>query len=605
MATETEIPRLLGEIAALADETGDADSARRVREELDVVYSQAARVVVVGEKKRGKSSLINALLRRPGLLPVDSDIATSVHITVFAAPAEQALVVDETHPEGFRIPLAQVAEYAALNPKTMEMTYPGVREVSIGLPDPLLEAGLDLVDTPGVGGLVAGHAALTLAALSMADALLFVVNGHTELTRSECEFLTRATERIASVVFVLAQVDKYPKWQQTLAANQKLIIEHAPRFASSPWCQVSSRNRLDALGEAADGHAERAARLEQRSGFAALEAELTRRIAGRAAELRAQNAAFVARRVLDKLTADAEQRRQSLAKDPALIEAVQAKRATLAESTRQDATWRRELDKSFQALRKESSVLYQRRLVDLQVGSDAMLASVTTATASQVAHDYDAGLRGAWADVESQTREGALAIAASLAALLGAEGIDALDADVPYPEQLAARQLLLTPEPQPQGFGGRLARLMPSLQGVSMVSMLGHLLFAAVSPFAIVAIGGAVATLLGRERGDQAARARARADVQRHIQGVSSQARFEFGNALDNLVRSLKEQLQDLIEDRMTKRQAELSAAVAEATKHLDESEQDLAPQREACERILGQLRALSVRAGQLAAISA
>lgn len=605
MATETDIPRLLGEIGAVADETGDADSARLAREELGAVSSQAARVVVVGEKKRGKSSLINALLRRPGLLPVDSDIATSVHITVFAAPTEQALVADETHPEGFLIPLTEVAEYAALDPKTMEMTHPGVREVSIGLPDPLLDTGLDLIDTPGVGGLVAGHAALTLAALSMADALLFVVNGSSELTRSECEFLTRATERIASVVFVLAQVDKYPKWRQTLAADQELIIKHAPRFAGSPWYQVSSRNRLDALREAADGHAGRAALLEQRSGFAALEAELTQRIAGRAAELRAQNAAFVALRVLDKLTADQERRRQSLDKNPALIGVVQAKRAALAESTRQDATWRRELDRSFQALRKESSVLYQRALLDLQLGSDTLMASVTTATASQIAHDYDAGLRAVWADVESSTREGALAIAANLAAMLGAEGIDALDADVPYPEQLASRQLLLTSEPQPQGFGGRLARLMPSLQGVSMVSMLGHLLFAAVSPFTIVAIGGAVATLLGRERGDQAARARARADVQRHIQTVSSQARLEFGNGLDDLVQSLKDQLRDLIEDRMAKRQAELSAAIAEASKHLEESEQVLAPQREACERILGRLRALSGRAGQLAAISA
>src|SRR5579859_5514610 len=181
MATETGILRLLGEVAAAADETGDADGARRVREERGVVHAQAARVVVVGEKKRGKSSLINALLRRPGLLPVDSDIATSVHVTVFAAPVEQALVVDETHQDGFPVSLADVAEYAALDPNTKEMRHPGVREVSIGLRDPLLDAGLDLVDTPGVGGLVAGHAALTLAALTMADALLFVVNGSGEL----------------------------------------------------------------------------------------------------------------------------------------------------------------------------------------------------------------------------------------------------------------------------------------------------------------------------------------------------------------------------------------------------------------------------------------
>ena len=36
-----------------------------------------SRVVVVGETKRGKSSLVNALLRQPELSPVDLSVATS------------------------------------------------------------------------------------------------------------------------------------------------------------------------------------------------------------------------------------------------------------------------------------------------------------------------------------------------------------------------------------------------------------------------------------------------------------------------------------------------------------------------------------------------
>src|SRR5690606_11247841 len=37
-------------------------------------------VVVVGETKRGKSSLINALLASPGLSPVDADVATATYL---------------------------------------------------------------------------------------------------------------------------------------------------------------------------------------------------------------------------------------------------------------------------------------------------------------------------------------------------------------------------------------------------------------------------------------------------------------------------------------------------------------------------------------------
>ena len=37
-------------------------------------------VVVVGETKRGKSSLVNALLAQPGLAPVDAGVATATYL---------------------------------------------------------------------------------------------------------------------------------------------------------------------------------------------------------------------------------------------------------------------------------------------------------------------------------------------------------------------------------------------------------------------------------------------------------------------------------------------------------------------------------------------
>jgi len=603
MATDTDIPRLLDEIAAVADELGDAEAAQRARTEAGAVTSHAARVVVVGEKKRGKSSLINALLRRPGLMPVDADIATSVHVTVYAADSEEALVVDDGHPEGVRIALTEIGEYAALDPETMEMHHPEVREVSVGLPDPLLRAGLQLIDTPGVGGLVSGHAALTLAALTLADALLFVVNGSSELTASETAFLVRATERIASVVFVLTQTDKYPKWPSVLAANQALIARHAPQFAGSPWFSVSSRLRLDAARAAAAGRAADAAALEQRSGFGPLAEALTEQIADRTTELRAANAAWVARRVLDKLTADQERRLRSLVKDPDLIASVRAKQAQLNECGRTDAAWRRDLDREFRNLSKQTMQLYQRRMVDLQVTAERWVAEADTATASQIAHDFDAGLRALWTDLESSTRQGAMGIAARIAAELGADGVDALDADVPYPQQLAqARDLQLTEEAPPEGLSATLSRYWPSMSGISMTSMAGHLLFAAINPLALIAVGGAVAAILFKGGKDKAAAARARADVQRHIQAVLSQARFEIPTTLQDAMEALQTEIRDTIADRMTARGRELAAAITDANRHLEESEQILAPQRAATEQALVRLRELGGRVGQLIA---
>ena len=85
--------------------------------------------------------------------------------------------------------------------------------VEIQLPRKLLAGGLVLVDTPGVGGLGSAHAAASLAAISMADAVVFVTDASQELTRSELDFLHQARRLCATVVCVLTKTDFYPAWR--------------------------------------------------------------------------------------------------------------------------------------------------------------------------------------------------------------------------------------------------------------------------------------------------------------------------------------------------------------------------------------------------------
>jgi hypothetical protein len=66
------------ELVALLRES-DPDAADRV-ERVVVARSAVPSVVVVGETKRGKSSLVNSLLATPGLSPVDAGVATSTYL---------------------------------------------------------------------------------------------------------------------------------------------------------------------------------------------------------------------------------------------------------------------------------------------------------------------------------------------------------------------------------------------------------------------------------------------------------------------------------------------------------------------------------------------
>lgn len=598
---------LLAELAGIAEETGDAQAAALLRRELARSRAHTARVVVVGEKKRGKSSLINALLRRPDLLPVDVDIATGVHIAVAHHPEPVARAFTDDDPQGRPIGLEQIAEYGALDPVTATMAHPEVTRLEIGLPEPLLRAGLILVDTPGVGGLVTGHGALTLAALAHADALLFVVSGASELTASECRFLERAAERIANVVFVLTQTDKYPRWRDTLARSQELIREHAPRFADMPWYAVSSRLRLDAHRARLAGDLDTAAVREERSGFGPLEKALGERIAGAAQALRERNCRYVARRVLDKLVADQQDRLRSLVHDPALQAAITAGRDRLEALQAEDASWRSHLAEGFKRLDRDLNRAYQRAITDFQATAERRLAQAGPEEAAEVVRDLEAGVRALWEELESTARHGADRIIRKLAADFAADGIDALQVCVPYPARLedlpAFERTQLAEDTSAIAYveryapGVSMAYLLSHLVGVGGATAGGGLLASLTGPPGLLlAAGGLFGHAMYKRRRVREENARLRTDLQRHLQAVLRQIHAEVPPAVQDGLEQLLRAVEQAVSARIAERRAELEAELAEHLAALQRAEAELAPQREAVQAKLTRLRELAER---------
>ncbi|MEC4019394.1 dynamin family protein [Streptomyces sp. H27-D2] len=170
-------------------------------------------IVVAGEYKRGKSTLLNALVERPGLFPVDVDVATCVVSTLAWGPQEQAVVhmTDAGAPDGsgtrqVGIGLDRLPEFVTEqgNPRNHKQ----VRLVEIQAPVPQLENGLVFMDTPGVGSLNPEHTAVTHAFLERADGLVFVCDAIEPLATYELDFLERALARCEVVVTVVTKTDK-------------------------------------------------------------------------------------------------------------------------------------------------------------------------------------------------------------------------------------------------------------------------------------------------------------------------------------------------------------------------------------------------------------
>jgi hypothetical protein len=425
---------LLGRVASFADGTDERESAAALRQDARLLGEGGCNVIVVGEKNRGKSSLINALIGRPDLLPVDADVATNVILTVGYAKDESAIVHSTDHPDGhFVITLDDIAEYAALDQETSPPTarHPEITRVDVGIDAPILRDGLVLIDTPGVGGLVAGHTALTLSLLERADALLFVVNGSVELRASEIEFLHQASHRVPTVLFALTGIDKYAGSAAVLKANRGHLARHAPRFADAAWFEVSNKLKSAADRALADGDDDMAGELLNESRFAPLLAEVGDRLIARVAGDRERLLLTGAADILRRLDDQAEQRLRSLAGDPSLAASIAAQREEIERHVDGGAQWRTNLTNRFAVLQSRLERRAGDSLVTLRNASEAAVAGGGKNATIDVQRGLRDGAQSIVADLENILSAEAMAIVASLTDDFGSQGVEVMVAELP------------------------------------------------------------------------------------------------------------------------------------------------------------------------------
>jgi hypothetical protein len=307
-------------------------------------------VVIVGETKRGKSSLVNALLGVPGLSPVDAAVATATYLQfVPGEPAARAWLPGAADP----IDVDDLRRWATGEQKA--------RRIEVSHPAPLLRY-LSLLDTPGVGGLDPAHATVALAAVDQATALLFVADASAPLSKPELDFLVAAAERVDAVVFALTKIDAYPGWRRIADDNRTLLQAHAPRFGPAPWFPVSAT--LAELAMAAPA-GEQAA-LVDASKIADLQHALVD-LAGRGHQLQLANVLRASRGDLHRLAGAATARVRAAEADPARNAEVRAERSALAARKRTEARqWTLLLSTETQRARVETTGHLRTRTAALQ-----------------------------------------------------------------------------------------------------------------------------------------------------------------------------------------------------------------------------------------------
>ncbi|MFC0863381.1 dynamin family protein [Sphaerimonospora cavernae] len=586
-----EVILAVAAVADMARAVGDIDSATILAQDCTLAVLPGSTIVVVGEKNRGKSSLINALVSRRQLLPVDTDISTRVHVAVSYAGEDQAIVYGGAFPDGLKIKLDEMPEYvdetAAVDPDTGEERHPGVDRVELGVASPLLSEGLVLVDTPGVGGLIAGHADITLATLNRADALLFVVNGSSELHASELAFLERATERVHTVLFVLTGIDKAHRgWRAALEENHRLL--RGSRFATAPWYPVSSRAKQDADRAVEEGREERAAELMERSGFAPLLAELRDNVMLRITADRLKVVLDSADAITTTLDEQLELRLRSLELDPGLTASVRERQTELAALRGKGAQWRTELGVGFRGL--ESTL---RRELDeglLRVGGRTRQAidSGGWETLREVPRSLEDGIRGLVLDLQGTVHTGAEKLVGELAGRFGVHGVyvpraeillDRWDSatyrgsgsgepmDWPAPVDGAAHGSLSAEQ-----IKDKLTEWAPAVGGVasglgSRIRKLPRYGKLGLALGVVASVGAVIAGFVFRRV------AKTKEELRRMTDDTLRRARETLPSALQEMLTEVLGEVQEAVTERIAFREAELEEALARAERDREAAE--------------------------------
>ena len=227
-----EIAREL-DVAALQAEA-DAASGR--------LAEQRFFLACLGQFKRGKSSLLNALVGG-SVLPVGVPPVTSA-LTILRHGTPPRAEVRLADGGALSIGFDELASFVDErdNPENVK----GVLAVEVFLPVPLLETGLCLVDTPGLGSVFAGNTAVIRAFLPQVDAALLVLGSDPPITGEEADLLAQVAAEVHHVVVVLNKADRASaaELQDARRFTQTVIEERLGRHVGA-LLEVSAHERLE------------------------------------------------------------------------------------------------------------------------------------------------------------------------------------------------------------------------------------------------------------------------------------------------------------------------------------------------------------------------
>ncbi len=582
--------------AGLAKTAGRDELVARLQRAQGRLRDPSIRVLVVGEFKQGKSSLINALVSAD-VCPVDDDVATSVATAVrFSEQAAASITLAGPDGEPGEVESVSMEELArAVSEAGNPGNERGVLAAEAGIPRALLKTGLVLVDTPGVGGLGSRHATTTIAALPEADAVVLVTSAAQEMSGPEIDFLKIALELCPNVVVCMTKIDFYPEWKRILELDRGHLKSSGIAADVIP---VSTLLRREALRSESK-------ELNSESGYAVLVDYLQKFIVGNAQKLMLRGAVNDALAVVAEVAAPHVSERKVLT-DPEgaaeLIAALQGAKEQAEQLRGQAAKWQQTLGDGVGDMSGDVDFDFRGRMRGVTADADD---AIEKGDPSQVWEEFEswmykrvaAEVAENYAMLASRAEELAARIAEHFAGVEGAVDL-ALGIATPDLEAIDV-QTGLKLKKQGKAAKGMLA-IRGTYSSVSMFGMLGNYVGLTMMNPATVVLGllsGRKALSDEKTRQIEMRRQQAKQSVRRYVDEVSFQIGKDSRDALRKLQRDLR--------DAFTERAEELQRSTQEALMSAQSAVQmDQAQRQQRLQQLQAELQKMEAVRQQIAALA-
>lgn len=338
----------------------DSVAAEAVEKAVHQFRGANFQIAIFGKAKRGKSTLINAMLGRQDDLvaPIDKLPASSA-ITRIAWAGKEAATVRFRNGATETIPYERIREFVTeeFNPENTKQ----VEFVDVTGPFPELDHDLTLIDTPGAGSIHEYHDALLYAFIPQADAVIFLVTARMPIDQEEMELLAKVKAAdIKKIFFVVNRVD------ESSDSDVADAIEHNRQLLRQAGISVEAIYRISAkLAFRGD---------VSHSGLAQLLGEVRGYLAANKAEVLSERftsrVTTIAREVLSSLSVELASSAKSIDELNTELETLQTKKRSI------------ESDRSF--TEREFNLSWTSAVDELERGLQGTKLEVTAEIADQI-----------------------------------------------------------------------------------------------------------------------------------------------------------------------------------------------------------------------------